>query len=314
MQENIFVIGHKNPDTDSICSAIAYAELKCKITGEKYTAARCGEVNAETSYVLERFGINEPEFVASVEPQTKLILVDHNETTQAVDGLAEAELLEIIDHHKIGDIQTMMPIYFRNQPVGCTATIVTLLYKENKVEIAKETAGLLCAAILSDTLLFRSPTCTPLDKETALELAAIAGVEVEEFGMAMFKAGSNLKDKTAEEIFYQDFKKFNAGEVSFGVGQINAMSDEELVEIKEKLYPYLETAKNEHELQMVFFMLTDIMTETTSLICLGEGSDELVVKAYNQEKTADNRYMLKDVVSRKKQLIPAFMAGLQAQI
>ena len=195
MQENIFVIGHKNPDTDSICSAIAYAELKCKVTGEKYTAARCGEVNAETSYVLERFGINEPEFVASVEPQTKLILVDHNETTQAVDGLAEAELLEIIDHHKIGDIQTMVPIYFRNQPVGCTATIVTLLYKENKVEIAKETAGLLCAAILSDTLLFRSPTCTPLDKETALELAAIAGVEVEEFGMAMFKAGSNLKER-----------------------------------------------------------------------------------------------------------------------
>ena len=311
MLENIFVIGHKNPDTDSICSAIAYAELKCKVTGEKYTAARCGEVNAETTYVLERFGVSEPEFVAAVEPQTKLILVDHNETTQAVDGLAEAELLEIIDHHKIGDIQTMVPIYFRNQPVGCTATIVTMMYKENKIEIAKETAGLLCAAILSDTLLFRSPTCTPVDKETALELAAIAGVEVEEFGMAMFKAGSNLKDKTAEEIFYQDFKKFNAGEVSFGVGQINAMSDEELVEIKEKLYPYLETAKSEHELQMVFFMLTDILEESTNLIYSGENAASLVEKAYHVPCEEGDYYKLAGVVSRKKQIIPSFMSVLQ---
>lgn len=240
----------------------------------------------------------------------RLILVDHNERSQAVDGLEDAEILEIIDHHRIGGIETMGPVYFRNQPVGCTCTIVYLMYKENNIEIPSKIAGVLCSAILSDTLMFRSPTCTPVDKAAAEDLAKIAGIHIEEHAKAMFSAGSDLKNKSPEEIFYQDFKKFVAGDITFGVGQLSSMGTEELAEIKEKLVPYMKKAFAEHGLSMLFIMLTNILDESTELLCEGEGAKELAIEAFKL-KDVEDKVVLKDVVSRKKQLIPVFMSTLQ---
>ena len=242
----------------------------------------------------------------------QVILVDHNERSQAVDGIGGADILEIIDHHRIGSLETISPVFFRNQPLGCTATIVYQMYREQNVEITREIAGLLCSAILSDTLMYRSPTCTALDKYVAEELAAMAGIHTEEHAKAMFQAGSDFSSKTPEEIFYQDFKTFSQNGIDFGVGQISAMTQEELEQVKEKLLPYLPQAMNERKIEMVFVMLTNIIEETTYLIGAGEKADELAEKAYHVHKT-DAYHVLKGVVSRKKQLIPMLMSVLQEQ-
>lgn len=242
--------------------------------------------------------------------QKKLILVDHNERSQAVDGLEEAEILEIIDHHKLGGIQTINPVMFRNQPLGCTCTIVYLMYKENRVEIEPSIAGLLCSAILSDTLVFRSPTCTATDKAAAEELAKIAGIDIESYAMDMFAAGSNLENKAPEEIFYQDFKKFTAGDLLFGVGQISSMSDKELESIKEKMIPYMKKALADHQVGMIFFMLTNILDESSELLYEGEGAREILNNAFKLNPEEERVY-LKGVVSRKKQMIPSLMLSLQ---
>lgn len=239
----------------------------------------------------------------------KVILVDHNEKTQAVDGFDQAEILEIIDHHRLGNIETTNPIYFRNQPVGCTATIVTQMFDEQQIEIPKKVAGLLVSAIISDTLMFRSPTCTPLDKATAERLAKIAGIEIEKYATDMFTAGSNLEQKDAEEIFYQDFKKFHKGKVEFGVGQISSMSKDELASCKKKLLPYMEEVKEEAHLDMVFFMMTHILSESTELLMVGDMKDEVVGEAFKVDATGDS-VVLQGVVSRKKQLIPAILGQL----
>lgn len=240
----------------------------------------------------------------------KLILVDHNEKSQAVDGVESAEILEIIDHHRIGSLETISPVFFRNQPLGCTATIIYQMYRENGVEISQTIASLLCAAIVSDTLMYRSPTCTEFDRQTAEELAAIAGIKVEEFARAMFKAGSNLKSKEPEEIFFQDFKTFSINDVSFGVGQINAMTREELSDIKEKLKPYLEEAVGKLNVNMIFFMLTDIISESTELLYVGNNAGELIENAFGVSPDEDS-FRLEGVISRKKQLIPTLMAIMQ---
>ena len=240
----------------------------------------------------------------------KLILVDHNEKAQAVDGFEEAEILEIIDHHRLGNIETNSPVYFRNQPVGCTATIVYQMYKENDVEIKPTIAGLLCSAIISDTLLFRSPTCTLQDKMAAGALALIADISIEEFAREMFKAGSNLKGKTAEEILFLDFKQFTVNDTVFGVGQVNSMSEEELEEIKATVLPEMEKTRQNHSLDMIFFMLTNIIAESSELICSGNEAREKIIGAYDLEDNAQ-KLMLKGVVSRKKQLVPALVSALQ---
>ena len=239
-----------------------------------------------------------------------LILVDHNERSQAVDGLEEAEILEIIDHHRLGSIETMSPVFFRNQPLGCTATIIYQMYKENNIPVEPGIAGLLCSAIISDTLVYRSPTCTREDKEAAEELAEIAQINVTEYAKEMFAAGSNLFNKSPEEIFYQDFKKFTASDVVFGVGQINSMNGDELEAIKEKLVPYMEKAFRDHEVSMIFFMLTNIIDESTELLYEGSGAREVVNDAFKIRENKD-KIILKGVVSRKKQLIPALMLSLQ---
>ena len=241
----------------------------------------------------------------------KVVLVDHNEKDQAVDNIDKAEIMEIIDHHKLGTLQTMQPISFRNQPVGCTGTIMYQIYGEQKLEIPSKIAGLLCAAIISDTLMFRSPTCTLQDKMAAGALALIADISIEEFAREMFKAGSNLKDKSPEEIFYQDYKKFIAeGDICFGVGQISSMDADELREIKERLIPFMVSECGRHGVSRVYFMLTDIMEQSTELLFYGEGSEEMAVNAFKIEPT-DGTIYLKGVVSRKKQLIPPLMEAAQ---
>lgn len=237
----------------------------------------------------------------------KVALVDHNERTQAVDNIEKAEIVEIIDHHKLGSLETMKPISFRNQPVGCTATILYQMYGEQRIEISPTIAGLLCAAIISDTLMFRSPTCTLADKMAAGALALIADINIEQFAREMFKAGSNLKDKSPEEIFYQDYKKFIAeGDVTFGVGQISSMDSSELLDIKERLIPFMVSECGRHGVTRVYFMLTNIIEESTELLYYGEGSEEMAKTAFNI-KPENEAFYLKGIVSRKKQLIPALM-------
>lgn len=240
----------------------------------------------------------------------QLILVDHNEKSQAIDGIDDAEILEIIDHHKLGFIETLKPVFFRNQPVGCTATIIYLMYEENHLEIPVDIAGLMCSAILSDTLMYRSPTCTPIDKIAAQRLAGIAGIDIESYARDMFNAGSNLKEKSAEDIFYQDFKKFTAGNIKFGVGQITSMNQEELDEIKPKIIQYMGVAKENHGMEMLYFMLTNILTESTELLCRGNNAAASATAAFG---CIDNGsvLILPGVVSRKKQLIPKLMSELQ---
>ena len=490
--KKVYVIGHKNPDTDSICSAIAYANLKNKITGEKYIAKRAGEVNGETAYVLDKFQVSVPSLLDNVHLQVKdmdirhikgvsghmsikdawarmkdeniktlpvtrgekleglitigdiatsymevydnnilatartqyrnivktldgtlisgnehgyflngkvviaasspdlmenfiekdtftaarlinqsipvkyfmsrdnleifhlndyvehvkevmsktkyrdfpildnkgkfcgflsrrrlmtsrkkqVILVDHNEKSQAVNGIEEAEVQEIIDHHRLGGLETIGPVYFRNQPVGCTATIIYQMYQESGVEVEPQMAGLLCSAIISDTLLFRSPTCTMVDQAAAEALARIAGIDMEEYAKEMFNAGSNLRGKSVEEICFQDFKVFNVKDIMFGVGQITSMNQDELDEVKGRLIPYLEEARKTQGLHMLYLMMTNILEESTELLCCGENAKEQVLEAFELPGDTE-KILLKGVVSRKKQMIPVLVTYLQ---
>ncbi len=240
----------------------------------------------------------------------QVILVDHNEESQAVDGIEQADVLEIIDHHRLNSIQTIGPVIFRNQPVGCTATIIYQMYQEYNKSVNPVIAGLLCSAIISDTLLFRSPTCTLLDEDAAKELAEIAGINMEELAQAMFKAGSNLQGKSAEEVCFLDFKQFTVNDTVFGVGQVNSMSAKELTEIKTQIESELDKIRQNHRLDMIFFMLTNIMTESSELLCVGPEAREKAISAFDLNGKSDTLY-LKGVVSRKKQLVPAIVEALQ---
>ena len=240
----------------------------------------------------------------------KVILVDHNEKSQAVDGLEEAEIVEIIDHHRLGNIETTGPVFFRNQPVGCTATIVYQMYREEEISISPKIAGLLCSAIISDTLLFRSPTCTPLDERTAKKLAKISDIDLEQMAQEMFNAGSNLKGKSAEDICFQDFKQFTVNDTIFGVGQITSMSKEELAAIRDMMTEHLPKVLEAHNLNMIYFMLTDILAESTELLCVGTGARGIALSAFDLPDNAKS-LILKGVVSRKKQLIPVLVETMQ---
>ena len=247
-----------------------------------------------------------------------IILVDHNEKSQAVEGMESADIREIIDHHRLGTVETMSPVFFRNQPLGCTATIIYQMYQENHIEIDKTTAGLLCSAIISDTLLFRSPTCTPIDKAAGLALAQIAGLDIEKYAIDMFSAGSNLKGKSDGDIFYQDFKRFTVGNSVFGIGQITSLTAVELKDLRTRMSAYTEKEREQHEIDMMFFMLTNILTESTDLICTGQGAEQLIANAFHvkdedMENVSGQTGIVKlpGVVSRKKQLAPQIMMALQ---
>ena len=241
----------------------------------------------------------------------RIILVDHNEATQAVEGFDQAEILEIIDHHRIGSLETSGPVYFRNQPVGCTATIITQMYDENGVEIRPQIAGLLLAAILSDTLVFRSPTCTAVDVNAANRLAGIAGVDIDEFANEMFEAGEKLDGKTAEEVFLQDFKVFMCGDIRFGVAQGSYMTRKNLQAAQALLQPYLEEARNKQNVEDLYMLLTDVPKEESVVICTGRHADEMLRSGFEKEPEEDGSWTLPGVVSRKKQFIPALMTAYQ---
>ena len=241
----------------------------------------------------------------------RIILVDHNEATQAVEGFDQAEILEIIDHHRIGSLETSGPVYFRNQPVGCTATIVTQMYDENGVTIPQKTAGLLLAAILSDTLVFRSPTCTPIDVNAANRLAKLAGVDINEFANEMFEAGEKLDGKTAEEVFLQDFKVFMCGDIRFGVAQGSYMTRKNLTAAEALLKPYLEEARNKQNVEDIYMLLTDVPKEESVVICNGRYAAGVLTEGFEIQPGADGSWTLPGVVSRKKQFIPALMTAYQ---
>ena len=241
----------------------------------------------------------------------RIILVDHNEATQAVEGFDQAEILEIIDHHRIGSLETSGPVYFRNQPVGCTATIITQMYDENGVDIPPQIAGLLLAAILSDTLAFRSPTCTPVDENAAKRLAKIAGVDIEEFSTEMFEAGEKLDGKTPEEVFLQDFKVFMCGDIRFGVAQGSYMTRKNLQAAQALLQPYLEEARNKQNVEDIYMLLTDVPKEESVVICTGRYAAEVLSNGFESRPAADGSWTLPGVVSRKKQFIPTMMSAYQ---
>ncbi len=244
----------------------------------------------------------------------QIILVDHNERSQAVEGIEAADIREIIDHHRLGTVETISPVFFRNQPLGCTATIVYQMYQEAGVEIEPAIAGLLCSAIISDTLLFRSPTCTAVDRAAAMKLADMAGVEIEKYAGNMFAAASNLKGKSDVEIFYQDFKTFTAGKLILGVGQVSSLNEEELAGLRVRMGEYIKKAREDKNTDMMFFMLTNIITESTDLLYEGQGAGQLVAKAFHLEgdEEPDTHYVtLPGVVSRKKQLVPALVLAEQ---
>lgn len=240
----------------------------------------------------------------------KVILVDHNEMDQAAEGVDEAEVIEIIDHHKLGTVETIRPVKVRNEPVGCTATIVYEMYLENQIPITPSIAGVLCSAIISDTLMFRSPTCTMVDQMVAEQLAEIAGIDIESHALKMFEAGSQLSKKTEFEIFYQDFKKFNVGDISYGAGQITSVNRNELIGVQDRLLTYMETAMKDTNTSMLFFMLTDILKESTRLLFVGKDAKQVVENAFRLE--AQDHYVdIEGMVSRKKQLIPNLSTGIQ---
>lgn len=240
----------------------------------------------------------------------QVILVDHNERSQAVTGIENAEILEIIDHHRIGTMETINPVYFRNQPVGCTATIVYQMYMEQNVTPPKQIAGLLCSAILSDTLMFRSPTCTPMDEFAARQLSWLASIDIEAYAMEMFAAGSDLIGKSPEEIFYQDFKTFQVGDITFGAGQISSLNQQELADLQVKIHAYLKDAYTTTKCDMIFFVMTNILDEGSTMLFYGERADALVKEAFQVELT-DNFCYLPGVVSRKKQIVPLLVSTLQ---
>lgn len=297
----VFVTGHKNPDTDSICSALSYAALK-QAQGVEAVAVRLGDVNKETQYALDYFQVEAPELIAFVEEKQAVMMVDHNEPAQSVDGLDKAELLEIVDHHRLGGLNTANPIFVHIEPVGCTATIITKMFDCQKVELPKKIAGLLLSAIVSDTVLFKSPTCTEQDKAAAEKLAVIAGVNLKEYGMAMLKAGADLGDLTPAQIAKTDSKPFSFGNYKAIVAQISVMDTADILAKKAELVAAMQELCQNEGYDMSLLMVTDIMEESTELVFVGEPK-QLIADAFGKDASGDSIY-LPGVMSRKKQIVP----------
>ncbi len=297
----VYVAGHKSPDTDAICAAIAYAEFKKK-RGMDAVPVRLGDLNPETQFVLKKFGIPVPELMTDATGK-KLIIVDHSETTQSPDNFDKAEIIEIVDHHKIGDLTTPNPIFFLSMPVGCTCTVIKILYDYFGIEIPKEIAGIMLSAILSDTVMFKSVTTTDEDKKRAEELAKIAGIEdMQAYAMEMFKAKSDVAGKTPRDLIFRDFKDYVMSGKKVGVGQLEVVDLSLLDELKDPIYEEMKKVKEEGERHSIFLMLTDVMKEATELLVI---SDEpaVVEKAFGVP-LKERSVWLEKVMSRKKQVVP----------
>lgn len=300
--DKVLIFGHKNPDTDTICSAIAYADLKTKL-GQQVEAVRLGDVNGETQYALDTFKTAAPRLVETVANETKtVILVDHNERQQSVSDIDQVRVAEVIDHHRIANFETAGPLYYRAEPVGCTATILNKMYKENGIAVEPRIAGLMLSAIISDSLLFKSPTCTPEDVAAARELADIAGVNAEEYGLAMLKAGADLSDKTVAQLITLDAKEFNMGGSKVEIAQVNAVDVNDVLSRQAEVEDALNQIIADKGLDLFLFVVTDILNNDSVGIALGSKA-HAVEKAYNV-KLADNQAVLKGVVSRKSQIVP----------
>jgi manganese-dependent inorganic pyrophosphatase len=300
--EKVLVFGHKNPDTDTICSAIAYADLKRKI-GMNAEAIRLGSINGETRYALDHFRMADPRLVEEVSSEVNhVILVDHNERQQSANDIEKVRVLEVIDHHRIANFETSDPLYYRCEPVGCTATILNKIYKEKGITIEKEIAGLMLSAIISDSLLFKSPTCTEEDVQAAKELAEIAGVDVDSYGLAMLKAGADLSEKTIAELITLDAKEFQMGNYKVEVAQVNAVDTNDVLSRQAELEAALNQVISEKSLDLFLFVVTDILTNDSVGVALGKETST-VEEAFGVT-LENNTAVLKGVVSRKKQIVP----------
>ncbi|MCC9022147.1 manganese-dependent inorganic pyrophosphatase [Bacillus nakamurai] len=300
--EKILIFGHQNPDTDTICSAIAYANLKNKL-GVNAEPVRLGQVNEETRYALDYFKQESPRLVETAANEVNgVILVDHNERQQSIKDIEDVQVLEVIDHHRIANFETSEPLYYRAEPVGCTATILNKMFKEHNVTIEKEIAGLMLSAIISDSLLFKSPTCTDQDVAAAKELAAIAGVDAEEYGLNMLKAGADLSKKTVEELISLDAKEFTLGSKKVEIAQVNTVDIEEVRKRQPELEAALSKVIAEKNLDLFLLVITDILENDSLALAIGDQASK-VEKAFNVT-LENNTALLKGVVSRKKQVVP----------
>lgn len=306
----VLIFGHKNPDTDTICSAVAYAELKSKL-GASVEPVRLGEPNAETQFALDYFGVQAPRLVETVANEvTEVILVDHNERQQSVSDIDQVEVVEVIDHHRIANFETKNPLYFRAEPVGCTATILNKMYKERNVPIGKEIAGLMLSAIISDTLLLKSPTCTGEDVDAVRELSAIAGVNPDVYGLDMLKAGADLRDKTVEQLLSIDAKEFPMGAYKVVIAQVNAVDVNDVLSRQADVELALLKLIDGKKLDLFVFVVTDILNNDSVTIALGRAA-QAVEKAFNVTLVG-NKALLQGVVSRKKQIVPVLTDALSA--
>lgn len=304
----ILVFGHKNPDTDTICSALVYADLK-RALGVDAEAVRLGNVNKETEYVLNYAKVEAPRFIEKAEDVEAVILVDHNEFQQSVDNIRDVKVAEVVDHHRIANFETQDPLYFRAEPVGCTATILYKIFKENDVEISKSNALLMLSAIVSDTLLFKSPTCTDEDVKVAKALEAIADVDVNVYGLDMLKAGTDLSDKTVAELLEMDAKEFTMGSAKVEIAQVNAVDVESVYTKQAEFEAAIEKIIEEKELDLFLLVVTDILNSNSEALALGNASKN-VEEAF-QVQLAANRALLEGVVSRKKQIVTNLGATFQ---
>jgi len=306
--EKVLIFGHKNPDTDTICSAIAYADLKSKL-GLNVEAVRLGSVNGETQFALDKFGAEAPRLVETVAGEAKeVILVDHNERQQSVSDIDQVRVIEVIDHHRIANFETSHPLYYRAEPVGCTATILNKLYKENGIAIDKQIAGLMLSAIISDSLLFKSPTCTEQDVAAARELAEIAGVDAEAYGLDMLKAGADLSDKTIEQLISLDAKEFQMGSYKVEIAQVNAVDVNDVLSRQAELETALTAIIDTKGLDLFVLVVTDILNNDSVALSLGRQA-KAVEQAYGVQLD-DNKAILKGVVSRKSQIVPVLTETL----
>lgn len=300
MENKILVFGHKNPDTDSICSSLVMADLQTKLRGKEIIPCRLGEINEETKYILDYFKIEAPKYIEKVEEGQTVILVDHNEFTQTVEGIEKAKIDTVVDHHRINNFQTSEPLFYYAQPVGCTATILFELYTINNIKIEPKIAGLMLSAIISDTLLLKSPTTTEKDKKAVSELAKIAKIDIESYGLEMLKAGTDLDKYTEDELIHLDAKKMENGDIKYVIAQVNTVSIPDVLKRKEKLETEINKEILANGLSLFVFVITDIINSNSVAIVLGDRTDA-ISKTY---EVKDNIAVMLGVVSRKKQILP----------
>lgn len=303
MEKEILIFGHKSPDTDTICSSIVHEILDKKKGINCTKAVRLGKINKETEYVLNNLGIKEPDLIEKVKEEQEVILVDHNDFAQSVDGIEGAKILKVVDHHRIGNFRTSEPLYYTAKPYGCTATILFEEFKNLELEIEQKEAKLMASCIISDTLLLKSPTTTEYDKKALEELAKIAHIDINTYGIDMLKAGTDLQDFTAEELVNLDYKKMDRDGRKFAIAQVNTVDIENVLKRQEELEKAMKNEMDKNNLEIMVLAITDILNSNSEIIALGKNIDEVIKNAFNK-KLENNRAFLEGVVSRKKQLLP----------